>query len=84
MDQEKLESDILSTLPQDPLYIAHQKELQLRWSITSDDFLRHDNLVYIPNINDLQLHILCYKHDHILSGHPCQNKTIDLICRDYT
>ena len=26
MDQEQLNSDILSTLPDDPLYIAHLKE----------------------------------------------------------
>ena len=39
---------------------------------------------YIPNSNDLQLRVLHYKHDHILSGHPGQNKTVDLICRNYT
>jgi hypothetical protein len=30
------------------------------------------------------LRVLRYKHDHILSGHPGQNKTIDLIRCDYT
>jgi hypothetical protein len=30
------------------------------------------------------LRVLRYKHDHILSGHPRQNKTIDLIRCDYT
>ena len=39
---------------------------------------------YIPDSNDLQLCVLRYKHDHILSGHPGQNKTIELIRRDYT
>ena len=57
MDQEKLKSDILSALPQDPLYIAHKKEPQLRWSITSDGFLRHDDLIYIPDIDDLRLRV---------------------------
>ena len=70
MDQEQLNSDILSTLPNDPLYIAHLKELKPRWSVTPNEFLCHDNLIYIPNSNDLQLRVLCYKHDHILSGHP--------------
>jgi len=84
MDQEQLNSDILSALPADPLYIAHQKEPQPKWSVTDDGFLRYDKLIYIPDSNDLRLRVLRYKHDHILSGHPGQSKTIDLIRRDYT
>ena len=80
MDQEQLNSDILSTLPDDPLYIAHLKELKPHWTITPDRFLRHDSLTYISDSNDLQLRVLHYKHDHILSGHPGQNMTVDLIC----
>ena len=84
MDQEQLNSDILSALLDDPLFLVHQKEPQPRWSITPDGFLRHDNLIYIPDSNDLRLRVLRYKHDHILSGHPGRSKTIDLIRRDYT
>ena len=40
MDQEQLNSDILSALPEDPIYIAHLKEPQPHWSVTSDGFLR--------------------------------------------
>ena len=84
MDQEQLNSDILSALPNDFLYIAHLKEPKPRWSVTPDGFLCHDSLIYIPNSNDLQLQVLRYKHNHILSRHPSQNKTVDLICRNYT
>jgi len=84
MDQEQLNTDILSALPTDPLYIAYQKDPSPRWSVDTDGFLRHDNLIYIPDTNDLRLRVLRYKHDHILSGHPGQNKTIDLIRREYT
>jgi hypothetical protein len=84
MDQEQLNIDILSALPNDPVYLAHQTEPKPRWSATPDGFLRHDNLIYIPDSNDLRLRVLRYKHDHILSGHPGQNKTVDLIRRDYT
>lgn len=84
MDQEKLNSDILSALPDDPLYVTHLKDPQTRWSVTPDGFLRYDNLIYIPDSDDLRLRILRYKHDHILSGHPGQTKTIDLVRRDYT
>ena len=84
MDQEQLNSDILAALPDDPLFLAHQTEPKPRWSITPDGFFRHDNLIYIPDSNDLRLRVLRYKHDHILSRHPGQNKTVDLICREYT
>ena len=84
MDQEQLNADILAALPVDPLFIAHQKEPQPGWTVTQDGFFRHDNLIYIPDANDLRLRVLRYKHDHILSGHPGQNKTVDLIRRDYT
>ena len=84
MDQEQLSSDILSALPDDPLYTAHLSEPKPHWSVTPDGFLRRDNLIYVPDSNDLRLRVLRYKHDHILSGHPGQSKTIDLIRRDYT
>ena len=84
MDQEQLNSDILAALPDDPMYIAYQEKPQPCWSATPDGFLRHDNLIYIPDSNNLRLRVLCYKHDYILSGHPSQNKTVNLICHDYT
>src|SRR5271170_5175745 len=84
MDQEQLNKDILLALPSDPLYIAHLKDPKPHWSITPDGFLRHNNLIYIPDSDNLRLCVLHYKHDHILSGHPGQNKTIELIRRDYT
>jgi hypothetical protein len=84
MDQEQLNTDILSALPDDPLFQAHLKEPKPRWTVTPDGFFRHDDLIYIPDTNDLRLRVLRYKHDHILSGHPGQNKTVDLVRRDYT
>ena len=84
MDQEQLNSDVLSALPDDPIFTAHQKVSKLCWSVSLDGFIQHDNLIYIPDSNDLRLRVLRYKHDHILSGHPGQNKTTELIRRDYT
>ena len=84
MDQEQLNSNNLATLPNNPLFLAHQTELKSQWSVTPDRFLCHDNLIYISDSNDLWLRVLRYKHDHILSRHPGQNKTIDLIHREYT
>ena len=55
MDQEQLNLDILSALPDNPLYIAHLKEPKPCWSVTPDGFLCHDSLIYIPNSNNLRL-----------------------------
>ena len=84
MDQEQLNTDILTALPDDPVYSERLKNPLPNWLITPDGFLRHNNLIYIPDANDLRLRVLQHKHDHILSGHPGQNKTVDLIRRDYT
>ena len=55
MDQEQLNLDILSALPDNPLYIAHLKEPKPRWSVTPNGFLCHNSLIYIPDSNNLQL-----------------------------
>ena len=84
MDQDQLNKDILLALPSDPFYINMSKNPKPRWSVSPDGFLRQDDLIYVPDISDLRLRVLRYKHDHILSGHPGQNKTASLILRDYT
>ena len=84
MNQDQLHTDILQALPNDPLFLAHQKDPKPHWTITPNGYIQHYNLIYIPDNDDLRLHILRCKHDHILTGHPGQNKTIELIRRDYT
>ena len=74
----------LQALPTDPIYISFLENPKPCWSISSNSFLQHDNLIYIPDSNDLWLKVLHYKHDHILLSHPGQNKTASLILQDYT
>ena len=40
--------------------------------------------MYVPEADDLRLHVLKYKHDHPLSGHFGQNHTLELIQHEYT
>ena len=40
--------------------------------------------MYVPEADDLRLRVLRYKHDHPLSGHFSQNRTLELIRREYT
>ena len=84
MDQEQLYSDILTSLHSDPAYLDYQNSPKPHWTMTSDGFLQHHDLIYVPDSSDLRLRILRYKHDHILAGHPGQNKTVELIRQEYT
>ncbi|KAJ3560359.1 hypothetical protein NP233_g10892 [Leucocoprinus birnbaumii] len=84
LDLEKLHSDILSSLRDDPVASAHLDKPEGRWSTDSSSFLRLDDRIYVPNVNNLRLRVLQYKHDHILAGHFGQNKTLELIRREYT
>ena len=84
MDLEELHKDILDTLPTDSLYMNHLIEPKPNWSVSSDGFLRHNDRIYVPEAKDLRLRVLRTFHDHILAGHPGQNKTLALIQRSYT
>jgi len=43
-----------------------------------------DNRIYIPSAGSLHTHILQYNHDHILTGHFCQNKILELVYHEYS
>ena len=69
MDSEQLHADIIANLASDPLAQKHLSNCShLGWMYTNDGFLRLDGRIYIPKANDLQLKILQYNHDHVVSG----------------
>ena len=74
MDQEQLNKDISQALPTDPTYISFLENPKPCWSVSSNGFLQHDNLIYIPDSDNLRLKVLHYKHDHILSGYLVRTK----------
>ena len=87
VDVDTIHKDILSALPSDTStsqYLSAPIPADSRWSLGADSLLRLDNRIYVPDINDLRLWILRYKHDHPLSGHFGQAHTLDLIRREYT
>jgi hypothetical protein len=68
MDSEKLHADILANLACDPVASWHLSDsYNPRWTQTEDGFLRHDGHIYVPEAANLQLQVLQYKHDHVLS-----------------
>ena len=85
MDIECLHTDILTNLSTDPIAKAHLSDSSNpRWSTDEAGYLRLDGCMYVPEANDLRLRVLKYKHDHPLSGHFGQNRTLELIRREYT
>lgn len=97
VDLQSLNNDILAALPLDPTYMSFLKSnnltilttepantpAQSKWKLSSKDFLLLNGRIYISDSTNLCLHILQAKHDHILSGHLGQKKTLELIHRDY-
>ena len=85
VDTQLLLDDIKSALPSDPLAVKHMtpEPLDPRWTI-DNGFLKHDGRIYVPDSNNLRLRVLQSKHDHLLAGHFGQNKTLELIRRDFS
>ena len=84
MDVEKLHNNIRTNLHLDPISAAHlPTPTAPNWTVDESGLLHQYDRIYVLDIVDLRLKVLQYKHDHILSGHYGQNKTLQLIRRDY-
>ena len=84
MDVEQLHNTIRESYALDPITAAHFLRISdPRWSLDDSGLLRRNDRIYVPDANDLRLKVLQYKHDHILSGHLGQNKTLQLVRREY-
>ena len=87
MDIEALHKQIRSSLPFDPQSVkaldSAADTTQPRWTLGENGLLFLDKKIYVPDHSDLRLQILRYFHDHPLSGHFGQNRTLDSIRRQY-
>ena len=79
MNIKKLCSNIHSSLCSDLIASSQLNSPSPCWSVDSKGFLLLDDKIYIPNTSDLQLHILQYKHNHLISSHFGQNQTMELV-----
>ncbi|KAJ3537203.1 hypothetical protein NMY22_g5693 [Coprinellus aureogranulatus] len=84
VDYELLLSDIRDSYPSDPVTAKHlPTPSDPHWSLSDDGLLHLNNRIYVPDANDLRLRILQIKHDHPLSGHFGQAKTLELVRREF-
>ena len=83
MDLDTLYQDILSALPSDPIATKHIST-DGQWSIDPNGLLLLDNRIYVLSAGNLRTCVLQYNHDHILTGHFAQNKTLELVHCGYS
>jgi hypothetical protein len=83
MDVEQLHTDIRSSYKADPLSAAQfPQPADPKWTL-SDGLLHLNDRIFVPDSADLRLRVMKHMHDHPLSGHLGQNKTLDLVRREY-
>ena len=83
MDVQQLHADIRAALSADPIASTHlHSTADPRW-VTTDGLLLHNNRIWVPDADSLRVRVLRYKHDHQLSGHLGQNKTLALVRQEY-
>ena len=83
MDLDTLHQDILSALSSNPIATKHIS-IDDWWSMDPNSLLLLNNRIYIPSAGNLYTCVLQYNHNHILAGHFGQNKTLELVCREYS
>ena len=92
MDNGRLHEDILSAQKANKHSSDTLSTLSNKWEFNSDTcwsvddqgLLCYDDCIWVPDSDDLCLQILLNNHDHPIAGHYGQNKTLDLVRRNYT
>ena len=91
LDEDSLHQEIRASLSSDPEAIKGLEKAKDRssdrWSVSDSGLLLLDNRIYVPrpegNSDSLRIQVLRNHHDHILAGHFGQNKTLEIIRRQY-
>jgi len=84
---ESLHINIRRSLPQDStmsVLLANPTSSQdVDWLLDKDGLVCYLGRIFVPDVLDLQLRILKYKYNHALASHFGQEKTQQLVERDY-
>src|ERR1700731_1261615 len=79
INDDQLHKDIRSGISLDPVIAPILEDLRSnsadpKWSIDDDRLLCERGRIYVPDVNNLQLRVLCARHDHPLTRHFGQTK----------
>jgi hypothetical protein len=94
MDVASLHRKIISHYPDDPAAVSGIASAtsgasgSTRWTMNPTGLLLLSNRIYVPQVSGdtpdiLRVRVLKNKHDHILSGHFGQNRTLTLVRCEY-
>ena len=81
IDYMQLTDDIRNALPIDS-FTQTNKNTPC-WTTDPTGLLLLDGRIYVPDAPGLRTCVLQFKHDHAVSGHPGQSKTLVLVHRDF-
>src|ERR1700726_4351209 len=89
INDDQLRRDIRSGISLNPVIAPiledlHSNSADPKWSMDDDGLLHECGRIYVLDVNDLRLRVLCARHDHPLAGHFGRTKTMALVFRDYT
>jgi hypothetical protein len=94
MDVDSLHCEIISHYPDDPATVSGIASAtsgtsgSTHWTMDPTGLLLLSNQIYVPQVlgdtsDILRVRVLQNKHDHILSGHFGQNRTLALVQHEY-
>ena len=76
IDIKQLQSNILSSLPNDPVtspLLSSELLSDPHWTIKPEGFLLWGNRIFVPGADNLRLHVHQTFHDYPTAGHFGQN-----------
>jgi hypothetical protein len=79
---QPLDPDIAETISmlKDP---ERAQDAPKHYSLDPDGILLHKGLTYVPDFDNLKIQLLRQAHDSPVAGHFGQNKTLELLSRDF-
>jgi len=80
---QKIKSATLSRLEYAKLMDPLSSPTDQRWSTNAEGLLCWESHILVPKANELRLHVLRARHNHVLAGHFGQTRTFQSVHKDY-